>query len=353
MAKYHYRGPGPSLYAAQSGGSLDGRMLYHQAGEFALLNPDGSKTYYRGAGLVWNESLGHFTAGTVTAIYHYTMAGAYVDGLSGLSMTVTALQSLLTAAVSDASTAALVAALMAGNDTLQGESGNDVLDGGAGNDSLNGGDGNDMLTGGRGADVLSGGNGSDWACYGASLTGVRVDLTTRTAWGGDAAGDVLSGIDNLQGSNQSDVLVGDGADNVLSGRDGGDTLHGNGGNDRLIGGSGSDFITGGSGEDTILGGAGNDTIDAGTGRELVKGGAGNDLIYGGPDPDVIIYDFAWNTLEATYDGSDYSIWIDAPDGLDHVFSALTFATTTGTYRFDVPTLTWVYVSAMTGDDWLA
>ena len=57
--------------------------------------------------------------------------------------------------------------------------------------------------------------------------------------------------------------------------------------------------------------------------------------------------------QTVYDGRDYSIWVEAPDGRDHVFTALTFATTTGTWRFDVPTQSWRHVSDMTGHDWLA
>ena len=61
MAKYYYRGTGLSLFAAQAGGDFQTRMLYQTAGEFGFLNPDGSKTYYYGEGLVWDNDTGSFT----------------------------------------------------------------------------------------------------------------------------------------------------------------------------------------------------------------------------------------------------------------------------------------------------
>ena len=372
MANYHYRGSGQSLFAAQAGGSLQGRMLYWTATEFGLLNPDGSKTYYSGSGLVWDQAQGRFTSGTITAIHHYSMSGNYVDALTGLAMPIATLEPLLTAAASKSAISLLHATLMAGNDTLVGEAGNDKLAGGAGNDTISGGAGNDKLIGGKGADTLQGGTGRDLASYAASSAGVQVDLTTGKGYGGDAEGDSLTSIENLLGSKFNDTLTGNALANRLTGGNGNDTLRGEGGNDVLkggkgadileggdgddiiSGGAGNDFITGGRGADVLFGGAGDDTIYGGPGMDLIKGGSGNNTIYGGPDPDVIIYDYAWSELIVGYDGSNNSVCIETPDGgKDTIFTANTFATTTGTYRFDLPTLTFFYQSAMTGDDWLA
>jgi Ca2+-binding RTX toxin-like protein len=114
------------------------------------------------------------------------------------------------------------------------------LTGGAGDDTLSGGDGSDYLTGGAGADSLIGGAGSDTVDYSASAAGVTVDLAAATASGGDAQGDVLSGVENIEGSEEADTLYGDGQDNYLSGSDGDDTLQGRGGSDVIDGGSGQD-----------------------------------------------------------------------------------------------------------------
>lgn len=236
---------------------------------------------------------------------------------------------------------------------LVGLSGNDWLMGMGGNDTLRGGKGNDHLIGGAGADILNGGEGNDWVSYRSSPGTVKIDLATRSALGGDAQGDRLTSIENVEGSAFNDVLQGNNAANVLYGNDGLDIIHGGGGDDWLEGGGGADFLTGSAGIDKIFGGDGDDLIDAGTGRDIIKGGAGNDVIYGGPDPDVIVYDFAWQEIHAWYNADDWSIWVDAPDGRDHIFTALTIATLTGTYRYDVPTESWVFESTMTGADWFA
>ena len=74
-----------------------------------------------------------------------------------------------------------------------------------------------------------GGAGIDTATYAASSLAVSVSLATNTGSGGDAAGDVLSGIENLIGSNGNDSLTGDGNANLLDGGAGNDTLLGGAG----------------------------------------------------------------------------------------------------------------------------
>ena len=184
-----------------------------------------------------------------------------------------------------------------GNDTLQGDEGHDALFGGTGNDSLTGGDGNDTLTGGEGADTLAGGQGMDFADYSGSASGVTIDLTAGTASGGDAAGDVLSGIDGLYGSAWDDMLTGydgqgaspaDPFTNIFYGGAGNDTLDGRGGDDQLYGGADNDSIIGGAGNDLLDGGTGNDRLFGGTGADTLYGGDGDDLLDGGDGPDLLV-----------------------------------------------------------------
>jgi Ca2+-binding RTX toxin-like protein len=117
---------------------------------------------------------------------------------------------------------------------LRGEGGNDGLVGMDGDDVLDGGGGNDGLTGGAGADELRGGSGTDWASWGASAQAVTIDLAAGTSFGGDAEGDRLFSIENLQGSFLGDRLAGDQRANVLAGHGGGDLLTGRGGTDRFV-----------------------------------------------------------------------------------------------------------------------
>ena len=141
---------------------------------------------------------------------------------------------------------------ISGNDldnVLQGMNGHDNLHGRGGNDKLYGGAGNDSLSGDAGADILDGGQGVDEAAYVNSDAAVNINLTTHTAYGGHANGDILIDIEDLFGSDYNDTLVGDGKSNSLSGSDGDDILKGLDGDDKLFGGDGADVLDGGEGVD--------------------------------------------------------------------------------------------------------
>ena len=193
--------------------------------------------------------------------------------------------------------------------------------GGDDTDSLTGGGGSDILTGGAGADTLDGGKGGiDTASYKGSTAGVSVDLTTNVNTGGDAAGDLLAGIENLIGSDNDDTLVGSAVNNTLEGGVGADSLDGKTGLDvvsyensskavtidltlttaqvsvggdadgdilvdieGVIGSDEDDLITGTGSANFISGGKGNDTLNADCGNDTVNGGDGDDKIDLGHD----------------------------------------------------------------------
>lgn len=167
-----------------------------------------------------------------------------------------------------------------GNDTLTGNAGNDTLYGNGGNDSLVGGTGVNFLEGGSGADTLDGsGGGYDIATYSISGSGVSIDLTDGSAEsGGDAQGDSLVGIEQIDGSEFADQITAD---------DSGMELQGRGGNDTLTGGDGDDYLQGQDGADTLQGGLGNDLILGGDGADVLQGEQGNDTLSGGADSDTI------------------------------------------------------------------
>jgi Ca2+-binding RTX toxin-like protein len=156
-------------------------------------------------------------------------------------------------------------------DWVYGLGGDDHILGQGGNDRLFGGPGDDWLTGGTGADHLDGGADVDWANYGLSEDPVYVNLKTGHGYGGEAQGDTLVDIENLQGSSNDDILVGDDGTNELRGLGGNDSLKGGGGGDHLFGGWGDDVLNGGAGGDVLDGGNGFDTAD-----------------YGGSDAPVIV-----------------------------------------------------------------
>ena len=117
-------------------------------------------------------------------------------------------------------------------DTL---SGFEHLRGSRFNDSLTGDGGNNRIDGGAGGDTLAGGGGRDTLDYSRSDAAVSVDLSGNSASGGHAAGDSISGFEDVIGSGHHDTLAG-GA--------GGSRLTGGAGNDRFV------FSAGGS-ENTI------------------------------------------------------------------------------------------------------
>ncbi|MGO1077576.1 calcium-binding protein [Inquilinus sp. CA228] len=140
-----------------------------------------------------------------------------------------------------------------GIESLEGSDHDDALTGNAVANALTGGQGNDVLRGGAGSDTLDGGAGLDTAMYTENTAAVRVDLTTGVATGGTAQGDVLIGIENVQGGAAGDELIGSGGGNVLAGNAGDDVLFGGAGADLLNGGIGADRFVFASTRDSIPG----------------------------------------------------------------------------------------------------
>lgn len=176
-----------------------------------------------------------------------------------------------------------------GSDAIIGNDEDNVLSGGIGSDSIDGGDGNDVLIGGRDSDDLDGGSGLDTASYRTSLSGANISLTTGVGQGGDAEGDSLSNIENVQGSNYADEITGDGLNNTLTLGRGDDTADGGAGDDEISGEQGSDSIFGGEGNDILLGGSGADNLNGGVGDDSLTGGTGADVAEGGEGSDTYIW----------------------------------------------------------------
>ena len=157
---------------------------------------------------------------------------------------------------------------LGGDDVIRDGAGHDMIDGGDGNDRFENGAGNDTVTGGRGNDVFIDGAGDDtyygtinsntfhageganhygggtwWdkLYYGAATSGIVVDLADPSRNAGLAAGDTISGIEFISGTDYDDDIGGSFRQIVT-----GD------GNDILRDGIGAQSMTGGSGADTFL-----------------------------------------------------------------------------------------------------
>lgn len=157
-----------------------------------------------------------------------------------------------------------------GNDTLEGGDGRDDLRGGDGADTLIGGAGQDKLHGGAGADTMDGGTGIDEIDYLASNAGVYVNLSTNVSDGGHAVGDSYLNIENITGSDYSDLLIGDEQDNLINGEKGDDVIYGGKGNDNLFGAEGNDRFYGEEGDDVLMGFEGAEHMAGGVGVDTVS-----------------------------------------------------------------------------------
>lgn len=113
-----------------------------------------------------------------------------------------------------------------------------------------------------------------------------------------AEGDIITGFENVTGSEFKDMLTAVAEGSILEGLGGNDTLTGAAGSDTLMGGKGRDTLSGLGGADRLVGGAGDDIMTGGTGDKDVfvfspRDGAGVD----------VIKDFEFD-LTSTYDQID-------------------------------------------------
>ncbi|MGF6231837.1 Ca2+-binding RTX toxin-like protein [Inquilinus ginsengisoli] len=142
---------------------------------------------------------------------------------------------------------------LVGIEIVSGSQGSDTLSGDAGANTLKGWTGNDVLRGRGGADHLDGGIGTDLASYWGEATAVTVNLATGIGSGGNAAGDTLVSIENVNGGQGGDTLIGSSGANALNGFESNDVISGGAGKDLLTGGAGADRFAYASIADSVVG----------------------------------------------------------------------------------------------------
>ncbi len=286
-------------------GDAANNVLYGQAGNDVLYGRAGADVLYGGAD------------------HDLLIGGAgadYLDGGDGFD-----------SASYQSATSAVAVNLATGTGSL-GEANGEILVsieslyGSAFDDTLIGDAGTNSLWGGAGADTLDGGAGSDTVSYVSSSAGVTVDLfwTTAQTGAGDAAGDILSNIENVVGSSHGDVLYAATGGSILTGGDGDDNLVARAGVDTLDGGAGTDWanyslstaglnvdlslttaqsggfaegdiligiekVYGSNVDDTIRGHATDDYLVGYGGNDVLEGRAGADTLDGGDGVDTASY----------------------------------------------------------------
>jgi Ca2+-binding RTX toxin-like protein len=140
--------------------------------------------------------------------------------------------------------------------------------------------------------MLSGGDGYDIAGYGAAAAAVSIDLShASTTWSGEALGDTLVSIEEIDLTNFADIFRGDSNSNIAYGGGGDDQINGLAGDDQLFGGRGNDSVYGGDGNDLVVGdggfGSGDDYLQGNAGDDILVGGGGNDKLVGGVGNDKL------------------------------------------------------------------
>ena len=237
-----------------------------------------------------------------------------------------------------------------GNDVLNGTADADIINGLEGDDELAGEAGDDLLDGGPGNDTLDGGEGNDTASYASASGWVGAHLSSASPQDTVNAGmDTLISIENLIGSDYSDILSGNDGANKLEGGAGFDVLIGGLGNDILDGGDGedeahyqhapgavnvnlalsgaqntagagldtlvsiervrgsmfNDVLRGDAGDNGLVGEGGDDWLFGGAGNDVLNGVAGYDRMYGGAGNDsYYVMDETDFTYELADEGQD-------------------------------------------------
>ena len=277
-----------------------------------------------------------------------------------------------------------------GDDTISGNAGANVLNGNGGNDTLFGEGGNDTLIGGAGDDILAGGGGTDTIDGGEGVDtnsfegiGLGVNATLNADGTGTAeygmVNETFTGIENLTGSDNNDVLIATGAAaNVISGGAGDDLIAGGGGTDTLDGGDGNDTnsfqgiglgvtasladgtaaygsvnetftnfenLTGSDNDDNLTGDDNANILDGGLGNDTLFGLAGNDTLIGGAGDDILAGGGGTDTIDGG-EGVDTNSF----EGIGLGVNATLNADGTGTAEYGMVNETFTGIENLTGSD---
>ncbi|MEZ5728395.1 MAG: hypothetical protein R3E48_10600 [Burkholderiaceae bacterium] len=263
-------------------GGLGSDTLYGDAGDDNLLGGEGEDTLYGGAGADTLD--GGLDDDTVT----------YSDSTVGVTVNLSLAGAQVSAGDANGDVISNV-------ERLEGSAFDDTLTGDSGDNAILGGDGNDTLVGGLGADVIDGGAGTDVVTYAAAAAGVGFTLDGVTSSAGEAAGDVITNVENGIGSAFDDIIGGSSVANVLDGGadidavtyanapsavtvdlslatqvgtswENGDQLLNF---ENVIGTVYNDTLRGDSGDNELEGGAGDDVLDGRAGGDFLLGGSGD------------------------------------------------------------------------------
>jgi Ca2+-binding RTX toxin-like protein len=309
-------GDGSDTFVDSSDASIDG-----VTGGAMIVSYDGDKwSRPNFDGHLWGSEVGeHGVVVNLSGVAQTATSFDFNDGAPLTDVTVAAQSGLDLYGKIDTFSGVQAVWLTQADDWFWADDTRDTFVGGAeGDDHLFGGAGNDTFYAGNGADIVAGGAGDDTIRYdwhdpapmgllvnysGASYSFpggyTVVNGGIRDTWGNI---DIVSGVEELIGSQLRDFVIGGSALTTIRGEGGNDTLLGGAGSQSIYGGEGddeiqggygvnndvADYLDGGAGNDTIAGDKGDDEIRGGDGQDTLNGNEGNDTIYGDDMADIII-----------------------------------------------------------------
>ena len=116
----------------------------------------------------------------------------------------------------------------------------------------------------------------------------------------------INTLDNIEGTNDGDILFGNSTSTSIQGLQGDDRLTGGGNNDYFRGNSGNDTLSGNNGNDTLIGGTGFDYLLGGEGADILQGDNGNNLLRGAAGADIFVLFKTNKTTDTILDFEDGS-----------------------------------------------
>lgn len=142
---------------------------------------------------------------------------------------------------------------------------------------------------------------------------------------------------DVQGSDDSDLIIGTFGRDRLDGRGGDDLIFGLGGNDRISGGEGEDHLFGGRGKDVIVGNKGDDNMSGGEGNDQLvwNNGDGSDLMDGGEGRDEVQVNFDTDLVNDDLQNKDVAEFSVTEAGIQFARIELNDQTERGLFQLDI------------------
>jgi Ca2+-binding RTX toxin-like protein len=241
----------------------DGDVTVHTDTTYRIERGDGAEEL---TGSFTYDANGQLIGGTITGWQH-VIGGEVAFSIGGFSTPVSDLLGF----IDDHDSRGFLAAILAGDDIVNGYIFNDSLLAFAGNDILDGSLGADRMSGGTGDDQYYVDNARDRVIE-ARGEGEDTVLSAANDYVLDANVEFLflqEGAVNGTGNAQDNNIIGNDQNNILNGRGGDDFLNGVEGNDTLIGGAGNDAFNDQFGADSMIGGFGNDSYSVDDPNDVV------------------------------------------------------------------------------------